>query len=133
MKKGIVSLMFIIFSLSVLTAQNNQSKINPVGSWKFSAPYAPEGYTSGVIVVGFAEQKHTATMSFIGSEDKLPGENVKAVNDSVLFSIFLEGQDVKVMLKVENDTNMTGKAVYSEGEVPLALTRILASEEEVKK
>jgi hypothetical protein len=129
MKKGIVILMFIVFSLSVLIAQNNQSKINPVGTWKFAAPYAPEGYTSGVIVVGFAEQKHTATMSFTGSEDKLPGENVKAVNDSVLFSIFIEGQDVKVMLKVESDTNMTGKAVYSEGEVPLALSRVLTSAE----
>ena len=72
-------------------------------------------------------------MSFTGSEDKLAGENVKAVNDSVLFSIYLEGQDIKVMLKIESDTNMSGKAVYSEGEVPLALTRILASAEEVKK
>lgn len=133
MKKGIVILTFIVFSLSVLTAQNNQSKNNPVGSWKFAAPYAPEGYASGVIVVGFAEQKHTASMSFTGSEDKLVGENVKAVNDSVLFSIYLEGQDIKVMLKIESDTNMSGKAVYSEGEVPLALTRILASAEEVKK
>ena len=133
MKKGIVILTFIVFSLSVLTAQNNQSKNNPVGSWKFAAPYAPEGYASGVIVVGFAEQKPTASMSFTGSEDKLAGENVKAVNDSVLFSIYLEGQDIKVMLKIESDTNMSGKAVYSEGEVPLALTRILASTEEVKK
>ena len=72
-------------------------------------------------------------MSFTGSEYKFPGENVKVVNDSIQFSIYLEGQDVKVMLKVESDTNLTGKAVYSEGEVPLALSKVLASEADVKK
>ena len=62
-------------------------------------------------------------MSFTGSEYKLPGENVKTVNDSVLFNIYLEGQDIKVMLKLESESKMTGKAVYSEGEVPLTLTK----------
>ena len=129
MKRGIVFILFIIFSLQLLTAQATQVKNNPVGTWKFSAPYAPEGYTSGTIVVGFAEQKHTTTMSFTGNEYKLPGENVKAVEDSVLFSVFLEGQDIKVLLKMDSDTNMTGKAVYSEGEVPLALSRVLMPEQ----
>ena len=132
MKKGIVIVMFIVFSLPVLTAQNNQVKNNPVGTWKFEAPYAPEGYASGTIVVGLTDQKHTVTMLFTGSENKLDGEKVKAVNDSVLFSIYLEAGDVKVMLKIESDTIMSGKAVYSEGEVPLTLTRILASEVGIK-
>jgi hypothetical protein len=133
MKKVIVALVFIVFGLINASSQNNQSKPNPIGTWKFAAPYAPEGYSSGTIILGFSEQKHTATMAFSGSEYKIPAENVKAVNDSVLFSIFLEGQDVKVMLKIENDTNMSGKAVYSEGEVPLALSRVLAAEAESKK
>jgi len=132
MKKGIVIIMFIVFTLPVLTAQNNQVKNNPVGTWKFEAPYAPEEYASGTIVVGLTDQKHTVTMSFTGSENKLDGEKVKAVNDSVLFSIYLEAGDVKVMLKIESDTIMSGKAVYSEGEVPLTLTRILASEVGIK-
>jgi len=132
MKKGIVIIMFIVFTLPVLTAQNNQVKNNPVGTWKFEAPYAPEGYASGTIVVGLTDQKHTVTMLFTGSENKLAGEKVKAVNDSVLFSIYLEAGDVKVMLKIESDTIMSGKAVYSEGEVPLTLTKILASEVGIK-
>ncbi len=117
----------LVSFLSVIAVNGqNITKNNPVGTWKFEAAYAPEGYTSGTIVVGLADQKHTTTMSFTGSEYVLPGEKVKAVNDSVLFSINLEGQDVKVMLKMVNDTNMTGKAVYSEGEVPLILTKVLA-------
>ena len=133
MKKGLVIIMIIIFSMPVLIAQNNQSKIDPSGTWKFEAPYAPEGYSSGKIVVGLDKQIPTTTMSFTGSDSTLTGENVKTVNDSVLFNIYLEGQDIKVMLKIENDTIMTGKAIYSEGEVPLSLTKILASEAEVKK
>ena len=133
MKKGILIILSIIFSLPILTAQNNQVKSSPIGTWKFAAPYAPEGYTSGTIVVGFAEKKHTATMSFTGSENLLPGEKVTAANDSVMFSVLLEGQDIKVLLKIVSDTNMTGKAVYSEGEVPLTLTKMLASDAEVKK
>lgn len=125
MKKSIVAILFIVFSISYLSGQ---SKINPVGTWKFAAPYAPEGYSSGIITIGSADKKDTATMSFTGNEYKLPGENVKSVNDSVRFSIYLEGQDIKVLLKVENDTSMSGKAVYSEGEVPLTLTRAMESE-----
>lgn len=133
MKKVILIIVSIIFSLPILPAQNNLVKNNPVGTWKFAAPYAPEGYTSGIIVVGFAEKKHTATMSFTGNEYKLPAEKVTAVKDSVLFSVFLEGQDIRVLLKMVSDTNMTGKAIYSEGEVPLALTKMPASDAEVKK
>jgi hypothetical protein len=133
MKSKILTLMLLSFLSVIAVSGQNSVKLNPVGTWKFAAPYAPEGYSSGTIIVGFSEQKHTATMAFSGSEYKIPAENVKAVNDSVLFSIFVEGQDVKVMLKIENDTNMSGKAVYSEGEVPLALSRVLAAEAESKK
>jgi hypothetical protein len=133
MKKGIVIILLVVFSLPVLMAQNNHIKNNPVGTWKFAAPYAPEGYNSGTIVVDLNEKKPTATMSVSGSDSILLGENVKTINDSVLFSVYLEGQDIKVMLKIENDSTMSGKAVYSEGEVPLSLTRTTASEAEVKQ
>jgi hypothetical protein len=125
MKNRILVLMLISFLSVIAVSGQNAKKIDPVGTWKFEAPYAPEGYNAGTIVVGLTEQKHTATMSFAGSEYKLPGEKVQSVNDSVLFSIYLEGQDIKVMLKVENETKMTGKAVYSEGEVPLTLNKVV--------
>lgn len=127
MKIKILTLMLISFLPVMIVSGQNINKINPVGTWKFEAPYAPEGYSSGTIVVGFKEQKHTTTMSFTGGDTILSGEKVRAVNDSVLFSVYLEGQDIKVMLKMEDDSKMSGKAVYSEGEVPLTLTRQLAT------
>src|SRR5664279_797511 len=125
MKNRIFTLIIISF-LSVIGVSGQIAKKNQsAGTWKFTAPYAPEGYSSGTIVIGSAEKKDTATMSFGTGEYKLGGENVKFISDSVLFSIFLEGQDIKVMLKVISDTSMSGKAVYSEGEVPLTLNKII--------
>ncbi len=117
---------FIIISFFCVTGVSGQiaNKNQSAGTWKFDAPYAPEAYSTGTIVIGFAEKKDTATMSFGTGEYTLGGEKVKIVNDSVTFSIFLEGQDIKVMLKVNNDTLMSGKAIYSEGEVPLTLTKV---------
>lgn len=124
MRNKIISLIAIAL-LSVVTvyAQSATKKSSAVGTWKFEASYAPEGYQSGTIKVDFADQKHTAEMTFTGSEYALKGENVKASNDSVNFSIYLEGQDIRVFLKKESDTAMSGKAVYSEGEVPLILKK----------
>ncbi len=130
MKNKIFTL-FIIFSLSAIGVSGQIANKNKSGTWKFAAPYAPEGYSSGTIVIGSAEKKDTATMSFGTGEYKLSGENVKVLNDSILFSIFLEGQDIKVMLKIDSDTSMSGKAVYSEGEVPLTLNRVIATEKTI--
>ncbi|TAL66629.1 MAG: hypothetical protein EPN88_08075 [Bacteroidetes bacterium] len=123
MKKLFLFILVVVFTIPALTAQNNQTTKNPIGTWKFEAPYAPEGYTSGIMIVGMAEKKPTTAMSFTGSDYKLPGEMVKTSNDSLLFSIYVEGENVNVMLKIENESKMSGKAVYSGGEVPLTLTK----------
>ncbi len=123
MKRVTILAVFLFALIAISTAQTTKAKVDPVGSWKFDAPYAPEGYTTGTIVIGLAENKHSATMSFTGSEYKLTGENVKVENDSVSFSVFLEGQDIKVTLKGDADAKLIGKAVYTEGEVPLTLTK----------
>jgi hypothetical protein len=129
MKSKIFTLLvFSFLSVIIVSGQNITKKNNPVGTWKFEAPYAPEGYTSGIIEVGFAEKKYSASMMFSGSEYKLNGEKVKIENDTISFSVFIEGQDVAVKLKMENSSKMSGKAVYTEGEVPLALTREMKKE-----
>ena len=133
MKNKILTLLMVSFLSVIAVSGQNNGKNNHVGTWKFEAPYAPEGYTTGKIILGFADQKNTAAMSFTGSEYILQSEKVEVSKDSVIFSIYLEGQDIKVMLKMVSDTNMTGKAIYSEGEVPLALSKVLTPDTEVKK
>lgn len=132
MKNRILLLILISFLSVIAVSAQNLNKSKSAGSWKFEAPYAPEGYTTGTIVVGTTGQRDTITLSFTGSEFKLPGENIKKLKDSLFFSVYLEGQDIKMLLKVEDATKMTGKAVYTDGEVPLTLTRVTESESTTK-
>lgn len=133
MKKVILLVLSLVLSLPVVTAQNNQVKKDPVGKWKFEAPYAPEGYTSGTIEVGLADKKYSVAMYFTSNETKYSGEMVRYENDTLTFNVLVEGNDVVVTLKLEDLTKMAGKAVYSEGEVPLTLTKVVDKPEETKK
>lgn len=129
MKTKIFALFLVSFfyCLSV-SAQSRSPKVDPVGQWKFEAPYAPEGYTTGVIEIGFTEKKYSASMNFSQLDYKVIGEKVKFENDSLSFLIYVEGQDVMVGLKMETGTEMSGKAVYYEGEIPLTLVKSVDAE-----
>ena len=125
MKTKFFTLLLVsLFYCVTVAAQSNTKKIDPIGNWKFDAPYAPEGYTTGTIEVGMAEKVHTATMSFTGSDYKIPGEKVKVENNTLSFIIYIEGEDINTTLKIESEKKMSGKAVYSEGEIPLTLTKV---------
>jgi hypothetical protein len=120
MKKIIFAISFL-FICTVLTfpQQTPAEKKNPVGLWKFEAPYAPQEYTSGTVTIGLTDRNYTAELSFTGIEFKFTGEKVKFVNDSLFFSIFIEGEVVQLSLKLDDASKMTGKGVYSDGVVPL--------------
>jgi hypothetical protein len=129
MKKIIISLILISMIPAFLNGQKKEiPKNDPLGKWLFEAPYAPEGFTSGTIEVTFAEKKYNASMAFTGSGYSLPGNKVKFENDTLRFSIFIEEEDVAVILKFDDAIKMSGKAVYSQGEVPLLLTREIKKE-----
>lgn len=123
MKKTIPFIVLLLFCFSAGSAQSTKGKNSPVGKWKFEAPYAPEGYTTGLMEVGFADNKYTATISFTGSDYKIPGEKVKIENDTLNFSVFLDGAEIPINLKMDGDTKMAGKAVSPEGEIPMTLTK----------
>ena len=124
MKKRITTLVILsVLVLSSLSGRESTQKTNPAGSWKFEAPYAPEGYTSGKIEAVFAENSYTITISLTGSDYKIKGEKVKYENDTLSFSVNFEGTEVSIGLKMESPLKMSGKAVYYEGEIPLTLLK----------
>lgn len=125
MKKISLSvLVFLILSIITLNGQNKPKKLNPIGTWKFDAPTAQEGYSSGLITIALAEKKHIAAISFTGNEYKIPGENVKFSGDSIKFSVYLEGENVNIYLRLESDKKMAGKAVTSGSDViPLSAVK----------
>lgn len=115
--------MLLLFSVSIISAQSSKDKSSPVGKWKFEAPYAPEGYNSGIIDIAFAGDKYSTSISFTGGDYKIQGDKTKVEKDSLTFVVLVEGNEVVISLKTENDTKMSGKAVYFEGEIPLTLTK----------
>ena len=115
---------FILVSLLVTTASSQKNtKNNPIGKWKFEALNAPEGFTSGTIDVGFAEKLYSVVMTFEGNGYSFPGEKVKFEKDFFHYSIFVEDQEVVVTLAFIDPLKMEGKAVYSDGEVQLIMTK----------
>jgi hypothetical protein len=123
MRKIITLFVIILLSASAISAQSSRDKKAVTGKWKFDAPYAPEGYTSGTIELSFAENKYSTSISFTGSDYKIPGEKTKVENDSVTFVVYVESEQVEIFLKQENESKMAGKATYSQGEIPLTLTK----------
>lgn len=119
MKKLFSLAMLLVFSISLINAQTTKAKKDPAGEWKFEAPYAPEGYNTGKITIGFAEKKYTAVITMTGSDYKITGENVKFENDTFTFSVYLEGETVGVKMKMEDEVKMTGAATSSQGEIPV--------------
>ncbi len=123
MKIRILSLLMVLFTFCAVSGQTAGKKSGPVGKWKFEAPYAPEGFTSGTIDINLADKKYSTSISFTGSDYKIPGDKIKIEENGVSFTVFVEGNEVAIALKADGDLKMTGKAVYTEGEIPLTLTR----------
>lgn len=123
MRKIIALFIILLFSASAISAQSSGKKKAVTGRWNYDAPYAPEGYQTGAIEIVFAENKYSTSISFTGSDYKIDGEKTKVENDTVSFIVYVESEQVTISLKLENESKMTGKAVYSQGEIPLTLTK----------
>ena len=48
----------------------------------------------------------------------------KFENDSLLFSVYLEGETVSVKMKMDDGSKMTGKAISSMGDFSLTATKL---------
>lgn len=113
----------VVFCAVTVSAQTGPKQDNTIGKWKFEAPYAPEGFNTGLIEFSFAENKYSSSITFTGSDYKIAGENTKLEKDTLTFSVYVEGNEVAISLKPDGKDKMTGKASYVEGEIPLTLTR----------
>jgi hypothetical protein len=116
-------LFLLLFPLSDAASQTDNKKVSPDGAWKFEAPYAPEGFNAGIITIGQKEKLYTAAISFSASDYKIQGEKVKFENGILQFDIYVEGETVSIILNMPDNSNLTGKALYSAGEIPLSAKR----------
>jgi hypothetical protein len=125
MKRLLTLTLILLMSVpATISARQQGSKFRPEGRWKFEAPAAPEGYTFGTMEVTSGDNKYSAFMGLPGAGDyKLPAEQVKFESDSLTFKLYIQGEEISIVLKPEGVDKMTGKAVYSGGEIPLTCNR----------
>ncbi|MGE5406126.1 MAG: hypothetical protein ACM3NR_00330 [Methanosarcina sp.] len=105
-----------LFSLTLIT--NAQIKETYTGDWKFEAPNAPEGSKNGSVVI-----KTDAIIMSFDEFMQFPSQLLKVVNDSILYEVAFDDTTVRFALKVNDANNMTGKAVWDDGETPIMLTK----------
>ncbi|HOF21475.1 MAG TPA: hypothetical protein PLO24_09485 [Bacteroidales bacterium] len=124
MKQLISLILLTLLSFSAINAQTSKVSKDPAGEWKYEAPYAPSEYSAGVIKISFADKKYSAVITLPWSDYKINGENVKYENDSLTFSVYIEGESISIVMKMDDASKMTGKALYSMGEIPLTAKRV---------
>ena len=112
------TLAVLMISVLLFAGSKNQGIL---GTWSFQAPDAPWGYHKGDLVLTKKDGKYAATIVF-DQYNKVDGENVKVNGNKVTFTVYLEGEQVVFMGLVDKDS-FTGKASYSEGELPIKAVR----------
>lgn len=123
MKRLFPFVLTILLFVSALTVTGQQTGNDAVGTWKFEAPYAPEGYNSGIILVSNTDNKLTASIGLTGSDYKFPGQKVRFENGQLLFSVYIEDAEISIILKMESNAKMSGNAMTPDGPIPVTLVR----------
>lgn len=100
--------------------ENSEAMIkeNYTGDWKFEAPDAPPGSTNGSIVI----KPDAIIMSFDDIEE-YPSTWIKVRNDSIIYQVKFDQATVVFSLRVIDKDNMSGKAVWEDGETPVILRK----------
>ena len=124
-----VLILLLLFSYSY--GQSENVKKDPAGQWKFEAPYAPEGYTSGSIKIELTESEYSLLMEFPGTGYSFEGEKISLSGDTLNFNLYVDGINVEVCLKMEDLIKMTGNAVADGSIIPLTVERV-SEESELK-
>jgi hypothetical protein len=115
MKK--ISLLVIVVSLLGFGFQSftpSSYVSDPVGTWTYKAPTAPEGYGSGDIVIAKEKEGYLASLKF--GDYEMKGTGVKFEKEILSFTVYVEGEYIKIKAKFTTD-EIKGTASYSEGDI----------------
>jgi len=115
-----LTLILATYSVNAGTADKNK----PEGKWKFNVVGAPYGYEQGIIEISKEKQEYTGTMSFTGYDYKFTLESLSYEKEQLGFNLYVEGEDVLIVLKFEEEDKLSGKVAYSQGELGISAERI---------
>lgn len=121
MKKQIMTAFTAILFMLSMSIVDASAAVDPVGTWKYSAPDAPYEYSSGKIIVTKedGELKGSIKIDYY----TISAQDVKLENNTLSFGAYIEGEYIKIKIDLDGD-KFAGKATYSEGTLPLSGERV---------
>jgi hypothetical protein len=126
MKRIMLLMMVAMFAVTALQANEPADKKDFVGDWKFTSQYAPEGFQTGMFVIGEKEGSLTGEIKFADGYS-VPVENM-AVTDGVLkFSISVDYNDVPITATVEGN-KLKGTASSPDGNLPFEAVKVVKAQ-----
>ena len=96
-----------------------------IGNWKYSSENVPYEYARGILFISKKEGSLSVLVALPGGERK--ADDVKVIDNTLTFSLNLEGRLVSVSITVEGD-KISGKASSEDGIFKLSGERRLNPE-----
>jgi hypothetical protein len=118
---GLFILMSLVISATLNGAEPAPKKFTPVGTWKFSAPSAPEGYNASDLIIS-KEGREYKVIFALSEYYKITASDVEYKKKNLSFTLYIETETVFIKGSFEED-KFTGTASYSEGVIDVSAVR----------
>lgn len=118
--RGFIALILVVL-VSSFSFEVRAKDYSPVGTWEYSVPGVPDGYQEGTMTIVEKENGYGVTMA-LNEYNKAEGEKVKYEKLVINFSVWVEGEEVKISGTFDKD-NLSGTVSYSGGEAKMTATR----------
>jgi len=115
--KTIKILMLVMLAAS-FTSVNAMVKVDPEGTWSYTANEAPYEYSSGDIVVSKEGKEYKVELK-LGEYYKIKANSVEYKDNVLSFKVYVEGESVSVKTTLDADKH-EGTASYSEGTLKIS-------------
>ena len=118
---GIFILMSLFITTTLYSAEPVPKKFSPVGTWKFSAPSAPEGYNASDLIISKEGREYTVVFA-LSEYYKITASDVEYKKKNLSFTLYIETETVYIKGTFEEE-KFTGTASYSEGVIDVYAVR----------
>ncbi len=119
--KKVKFLMMVMLVASVTTTVSAQKKVDPTGTWTYTAADAPYEYSAGDIVIT-KEGKEYQVEIVLGEYYKVKGSSVKYEKNEISFTVYIESESVHIKGTFDKE-NIKGTASYTDGTIPITATK----------
>jgi hypothetical protein len=93
-----------------------------VGAWNYTVENVDYEYRTGVLLISKDDGKYNVQVQL--SAGNIPGEEIEVVDNSIKFSVYIEGQKISVSLKAEGD-KIKGESSSYDGVYKIEGTKIM--------